>query len=592
MNELRRKKKDDKALSKRIKSLVRKWQEVANEAGINLKQPLNIPSTVNGKHEYNSINSPQLPINGKLKNNVEKISGLDNENSSSVKFIVSTPSPGFNYASQIQQNIPNSNGSDKITSSPIVNSPSQSYHNPVTPNLLTKNTLSVINGYSNKLPTTPTTPSCDIKESTLQKASKKRKAEALSPGSVDSVTSKKLKSSFNNDSEGSIKIKNKFEKSFKNELYINESSNDSTFNRSQHNGFFNGDNYEDKVFSCNSTGNLKCTISRSRLVQTPPITPSFHSSPQTPINKQRSIATPPIPSSLNRSKTTVKTKTVNTPPIQSSKLKFSNTPPIPNAFQLSQKTLKKSATASTPLHETPKSLVKNSKVETTAQILQKLHSNNNLPLAQSLEKISSNRIKKEKSDDDEVSVIPASIKPRGHKRRSKLVPPQSNAREVAQAKNERMQIFLHSSNLSSNNFNEVKKEDPKIQDTLNVNSKKGDINKLNKVKFEDEEIDISKLDPSSAQYKAALLRNPWAFLPPIINDDDESGGEKDTVDNQKEENEPNNCDIEERLNKLSLQKWSGVNGVEDGNGDFKDWTSSYSIKMDDEYRHILPYVCL
>ena len=636
MNELR-KKTTDKNLSKRIKNLVRKWQEVVNEAGIDLNQPFKkVASAVNGKRP-SSASSPSLShFNGQVNNHVVEKFKEQNcliKSSSPVLFTISTPSPALSDPSRSFQSTPvlQSNGPSSKSVSPIVN------NSPVfasdTASRSIKSKLSVINGHSNKLPSTPSFSTCDNTKASTYLAGKKRKSELpVSEAVLDGVVNKKSKSSTNNHNGNNAKseIKNKLEtspddinnQSINTIVHFNENSNDSKSSQPQHkNGFLNGGSYDDKVFSCNSTGNLKCTISRSKAFQTPPDTPSSINSaqtPPTPSTKLKSSVIPHVPSPLTRSKTPVTSsislKTSATPPIQSSlKLKLANTPPIPATMQTPQKPLKKSATSSTPLHEHFKPVVKHPKVETTAQILQKLHSNSNLPLSHSLEKIASNRIKREKSEDEEVSVVPASIKPRGGKRKSsKLVPPHSNPQEVARAKDERMQIFLHSSSLnehepdvvvaeetSKGKLSKVKSKNNNRVFNSNIDGpqeaaaevKKKEDEMIKRKEEEEEEVDVSKLHPDSAEYRACLLKNPWAFLPPLLEsvangEEDENGGGGVKGGGEEEGS------IEERLNKLSLEKWSGVNGLKDGNGEWKDWTSSYSVNVNGEYCHILPYVHL
>lgn len=628
MNELR-KKTTDKNLSKRIKNLVRRWQDVVNKAGIDLNQPFKkAVGTINGKHT-SSTPSPSLSIsqlNGKLKNG-----GVANSlttTNSPVAFSSFSSSPAFSDPSRSRQSTPIHtplplNGRSVKTISPIVNnSHNKSAFMPVPVCPSAKNKLSVINGHSNKIPTNPPTniSTCDNKKVSSQLAGKKRKTEVDPSDSKNDVVNKKLKlSSSNSNLNGSLNnhIANKLEV----EKSLNESNNqlknnkvynneDIKSSKKMHaNGFVNGTSFEEKLFSCNSTGNLKCKISRSKLVQTPPIPSSSNKlkSTLTPpfpfVSKVKSTTTPPI--SMLRSRTpipsSISSKTSKTPPIQSfsNKLKFSNTPPIPSRLPPSQKPLKKSATASSALHNNFKPVLKNSKVETTAQILQKLHSCSNLPLSQALKSISNNRIKREHSEDEEVSVLPSTMKPRGGKKKSQLVPPQSNPQEVARAKNERMQIFLHSTssiipknNSSSNleSYKTCKEESKSKMYNNNVKSKdkshsiNTDTQNNSMEPGEVKEVDVRKLDPASVEYRTALLKNPWAFLPPLA--DLKRGDEGDG----KEGSEAG--DLEERLNKLSLHKWSGVNGVKDPNGEWRDWTSSFSVKVNNDYCHVLPYVCL
>ena len=210
------------------------------------------------------------------------------------------------------------------------------------------------------------------------------------------------------------------------------------------------------------------------------------------------------------------------------------------------------------------------KVETTEQLIQKLRMNGELCSipSQTIYKFTSNQIVKEQAE--EVTVVPDEVKPKSLKKRNKPQPPATTG-DLSEVKNELVQKFLRTSVNSSNSTPFL--EPPEIDD-LNVECRKTSI-----------PVDISKLDPNSEEYKKELLRNPWAFLPPVPD-------EEVICDHEKESQEAPGISPE-IANKLLNDHWPGVNGQYDFKNEWRPFDRAYSITNScNSYLHILPYVCL
>ena len=238
---------------------------------------------------------------------------------------------------------------------------------------------------------------------------------------------------------------------------------------------------------------------------------------------------------------------------------------------------------------TPKTSSKGRKAETTAQLIQKLHSNGSIRLvaSQTICEIANNKIVKEEVDDK--SVVPAGAKPRPHKKRSsKLQPPSTSVSELNQVKTEMVHKYLNlsmpvqphrpPSPAPNNDLKKLlKKLEPEPEEVIDVVSTQETSNSA---------ASALPLDENSEEYRTALLRSPWKFLPPLPESID--------WDNEQEEPLPPIAEAtEENVDRVINGQWLGVNGQLDYQNNFQKWTETYSVPS---YRgdllHILPYCSL
>lgn len=254
----------------------------------------------------------------------------------------------------------------------------------------------------------------------------------------------------------------------------------------------------------------------------------------------------------------------------------------PNSTKTKPGLVRTSSTVST--HSASSFSRMDSKVETTAEIIQKLHASGKLRLVASdtVKNIVSNRIVKETHSDGE-SVVLAAAKLRPHKNSVTPPPTTPDAMTMCQIKNEMVHKFLETSVQSSpacddNALNFLKRLDPPPDtDTL---VEPGELTNGG------HSLQKTTCSPNPTIPDDALETLP-SQLPPVgAKQIDWYSLEYEAPD---QSSRPPVTDIDiEQLHRLQLP---GINGQYDYECNWVDWTRAYSVRSyDSTLLHILPYV--
>lgn len=248
-------------------------------------------------------------------------------------------------------------------------------------------------------------------------------------------------------------------------------------------------------------------------------------------------------------------------------------------------------------------LNKTPKVETTAQLLQKLDLK--LPSSDTVSKIANNQIEKE-YDMDDISIVPAGAKPRPRRKpATSVIPPSSCDSSLEQTKTEMVQKFLQTSVTPSSSeldmMGAFKFDPPSRPDSpasfvdvtgvsdpsLNTSGQSAAIenhsqataDKTGSVMFF-----IGDEEGSRAEALGRQELDPWSALPPIRM--------ADLVWPSQELEERTPVEVDDSsLDRLQNDHWTGVNGRYDYLDQWKDWTQTYSMPTyNGDLLHILPYV--
>ena len=246
------------------------------------------------------------------------------------------------------------------------------------------------------------------------------------------------------------------------------------------------------------------------------------------------------------------------------------------------------------------------KVKSTAELIHELQAKNSLSVGKdTVRQIESNLIRKEHDEEDQ-SVVPASVKPRPRKKpgaRGELIPPSTPV--SLKTKTEMVEKFLETSvNQSPDDLSPIKYELPRTEspsvstsfedDSSNLTSQRklvspaGSANE--QIKSESVINDKGKCDSndkgksSEPEDKPLSLDEIYSKYPPLDLDG--------FVFDSDEYEMPEPLAVTDSVvSRLHDENWSGVNGVLDSTGSWRDWTQTLSL---DSYQgdmvHILPYV--
>ena len=251
------------------------------------------------------------------------------------------------------------------------------------------------------------------------------------------------------------------------------------------------------------------------------------------------------------------------------------------------------------------------KVKSTAELIQVLQAKNSLSVGKdTVHQIEANLIRKE-HDAEELSVVPASAKPRPRRKpgtRTELIPPSTPV--SLQTKTEMVEKFLQTSvnetpdDLSPIKFELPRTESPSASTSLEDVSEHPEAAKLStqknrsspaewakeQIKSESVIKDESKCD-SAAKDKAGVTADKQLSL-------DEIYSKYPVLDLDNFVFDSGEYDIAEALeinddvvSRIHSEHWTGVNGVYDAYGDWRDWTQTLSLdSFQGDPIHILPYV--
>lgn len=225
------------------------------------------------------------------------------------------------------------------------------------------------------------------------------------------------------------------------------------------------------------------------------------------------------------------------------------------------------------------------KVETTAEIIQKLHASGELRLVASntVKNIVSNRIVKETHSDGE-SAIPAAAKPRPYRKNAVVPPPTTpDSMTMCQIKNEMVHKFLETSIQSiptcdDNALNFLKRLDPPLyNDTL---IELDDLTKGGRP------LQNTTFNPNPTIPDGALEALP-SQLPPV------GSMQIDWYSLEYEAPVPSSRPrvTDDDVELLHTSQIPGINGQYDYGHNWVDWSRAYSVRSyDGELLHVLPYV--
>ena len=251
------------------------------------------------------------------------------------------------------------------------------------------------------------------------------------------------------------------------------------------------------------------------------------------------------------------------------------------------------------------------KVKSTAELMQVLQAKNSLSVGKdTAHQIEANLISKE-HDTEDLSVVPASAKPRPRRKpgtRTELIPPSTPV--SLQTKTEMVEKFLQSSvnetpdDLSPIKFELPRTESPSASTSLEDVSEHQEGSKLSRQKnlspsavsnYEqiksESVINVESQCDSSNKDKVGVAEDKPLSL-------DEIYSKYPVLDLDNFVFDSGEYDIPEALeindgvvSRIHSEHWTGVNGVYDSYGDWRDWTQTLSL---DAYQgdpiHILPYV--
>ena len=254
------------------------------------------------------------------------------------------------------------------------------------------------------------------------------------------------------------------------------------------------------------------------------------------------------------------------------------------------------------------------KVKSTAELMQVLQAKNSLSVGKdTAHQIEANLIPKE-HDTEDLSVVPASAKPRPRRKpgtRTELIPPSTPV--SLQTKTEMVEKFLQTSvNETPDDLSPIKFELPRTE-SPSASTSLEDVS---------EHQEGSKLSRQSTVSPSAESNNEQIKSKSVITDEsqcDSSNKNKDKAGVAAEDKplsldeiyskypvldldnfvfDDGEYDIPEALeindgivSRIHDEHWSGVNGVYDSYGDWRDWTQTLSLEAyQGDPIHILPYV--
>ena len=242
------------------------------------------------------------------------------------------------------------------------------------------------------------------------------------------------------------------------------------------------------------------------------------------------------------------------------------------------------------------------RVKTTAQLIQDLSSKSGVNVANSetAAKIALNQIEKE-PDPVDVPVVPPEARPRPRRKpgTSAQLPPQTGG-SMLQIRKDIVNKFLATSVNSSAADKDlsISEGTSRTQSpiTINGDSSDDDCRVLSKRKqliasssrsaspHTVCDTNVIPRDHTDSVPKKPLIVDPWELLPPINYDE---------IDwNSHDYDPPETVEVtEEAIDKLHERDCIGLNGQNDSNNVFHNWTETYSQPKDGgEHLHILPYV--
>jgi len=247
-------------------------------------------------------------------------------------------------------------------------------------------------------------------------------------------------------------------------------------------------------------------------------------------------------------------------------------------------------------------------VESTAELMSRLHSQGNLSLVRSetIERIANNLIKKEKYDEEDESCVPAGAKPRAKKSRQDpgpILPPALPPGGMAQVKNELVYKFLDmalpstspdpGSSLLNGLLDRLKPETiieelaPKREHRKNGNHKTEKTISTGETLINNAsgaEVDHPPVqrEPTWEEELAALLPS----IDPLFNYDIDTDVTPSVFSSRE-------YVTYEDVSRLFVEQLPGVNGQFDMFTNWRDWTQCMTSRIDDtRVLHILPYVCI
>jgi mediator of RNA polymerase II transcription subunit 26 len=239
------------------------------------------------------------------------------------------------------------------------------------------------------------------------------------------------------------------------------------------------------------------------------------------------------------------------------------------------------------------SLRKVPKVETTAQLLKKMHANGELNLVNSetLNRIANNQIRHEV--DTPQSIVPEGAKPRPHKRRridtgvpqSSSGPPRMTDADLIQVKAERVRNFLE----MTAEVEPPTSVDNDLISLLPQLPQPSRFNELENAVVRDQPKPAASPELTHFKQESAIdnTTEPYQLpeLPAIDCSSIDWYSNEYTVPDFRPA--PSYADLE----RLHYGQWEGVNGQRDFRGEWADWTQTYSVRSyNNDLLHILPYV--
>lgn len=251
------------------------------------------------------------------------------------------------------------------------------------------------------------------------------------------------------------------------------------------------------------------------------------------------------------------------------------------------------------------------KVKSTAELIQSLQAKNSFSVSKdTARQIEANLIPKE-HDDENLSVVPASVKPRPRRKpgtREELIPPSTPV--SLKTKTEMVEKFLETSvnqtpdDLSPIKYELHRTESPSASTSLEDITEPPEVSELSmqrnlvspagsateQIKSESVIKDESKCDStdkdkaSETENKPLSLEEIYSKYPPL----DLDGFVFD--DGEYEVSEP--LEVKDSVvSRMQNEHWTGVNGVYDSFGGWRDWTQTLSLESyQGDLAHILPYV--
>ncbi|CAH1773553.1 unnamed protein product [Owenia fusiformis] len=250
-----------------------------------------------------------------------------------------------------------------------------------------------------------------------------------------------------------------------------------------------------------------------------------------------------------------------------------------------------------------------SKVKTTAELIAEMNAKKGFKIqSDTVNRITHNQIKKEA--DVVESVVPAGAKPRPRKKNSTgpgSVPPLLHSSKLSQTKTEMVQKFLQSSitpTQSENDLSPYKLESMRQSESLtppelgsfDVQSTPPD----QQISVDDQETETKQPSISSREYdqkpdppKPETLEELIARLPPLDLDAIRWDSDSEHEHSANKPPEPDSEQFDTCINKMHSEKWVGVNGTVNKEGEFKEWTDTVTLpSVDENPVHILPYVII